>query len=454
MRVITACLGTAILALAGVARGQASFPAAFVCNNGNLEGSVTSYRVNQDGTITYLQKLVLAAREASEPADPGTNAYSISITPNGRFLAISHATSFSTSERISIVEVNADGTLTWYANVETYDSPLAIQWVTDTLFAVTRTQTSGTNNVILYRWDPVARTTTRTHFANTTGFMSTLAITSDRRFIACNESPLNGSPSARVYEIVNERVEFRSSTPTGTGYAIGFGFSSDDRHLYVSGGSLTPYAVAAFALGSDGSLTPCDASPYPSIGSSPKQAVSSPDGSFIYVGHGTDASIVAMQRDPLTGALSNPILAYDVGSQSSLGDIAAMRVYDKDLLFFTDKGTFDGTPRGLFSAEINADGSLDVRSERIDTLGVGPNDIALWDAGLGGEPCVSDLDNGSGTGTPDNAVTIDDLLFFLVAFEEGSAEVDLDNGTFTGTPDNAVTIDDLLYFLVRFEEGC
>ena len=209
-----------------------------------------------------------------------------------------------------------------------------------------------------------------------------------------------------------------------------------------------------FALGSDGSLTPCDASPYPSIGVSPKQAVSSPDGSFVYVGHGTDATIVAMQRDPLTGALSNPTFAFDVGSQSSLGDIAAMRVFDKDLLFFTDKETFDGTPRGLFSAEINADGSLTILSERIDTLGVGPNDIALWNAGLGGEPCVADLDNGSGSGTPDNAVTIDDLLFFLGAFETGNIAADLDNGTFTGTPDNAVTIDDLLYFLVRFEDGC
>ena len=132
-----------------------------------------------------------------------------------------------------------------------------------------------------------------------------------------------------------------------------------------------------------------------------------------------DATIVAMQRDPLTGALSNPTFAFDVGSQSSLGDIAAMRVFDKDLLFFTDKETFDGTPRGLFSAEINADGSLTILSERIDTLGVGPNDIALWNAGLGGEPCVADLDNGSGTGTPDNAVDINDLLYFLAHFEAG-----------------------------------
>lgn len=68
--------------------------------------------------------------------------------------------------------------------------------------------------------------------------------------------------------------------------------------------------------------------------------------------------------------------------------------------------------------------------------------------------CPTDLDNGSGSGTPDNAVTIDDLLFFLVKFEVGDATVDLDNGSGTGTPDGAITIDDLLFFLIRFEEGC
>lgn len=68
--------------------------------------------------------------------------------------------------------------------------------------------------------------------------------------------------------------------------------------------------------------------------------------------------------------------------------------------------------------------------------------------------CVADLDNGSSTGVHDCAVTIDDLLFFLTAFEAGDIAVDLDNGTFTGVRDGAVTIDDLLFFLVRFEEGC
>lgn len=68
--------------------------------------------------------------------------------------------------------------------------------------------------------------------------------------------------------------------------------------------------------------------------------------------------------------------------------------------------------------------------------------------------CATDLDDGSGTGTSDGAVTIDDLLFLLVKFEVGDPSVDLDDGSGTGHPDGAVTIDDLLFFLVHFESGC
>jgi hypothetical protein len=71
--------------------------------------------------------------------------------------------------------------------------------------------------------------------------------------------------------------------------------------------------------------------------------------------------------------------------------------------------------------------------------------------------CPADLDNDGDFAnglTRDGAVTIEDLLSFLVGFEAGNVLVDLDNGTSTGTPDNAVDINDLLFFLARFEAGC
>ncbi len=68
--------------------------------------------------------------------------------------------------------------------------------------------------------------------------------------------------------------------------------------------------------------------------------------------------------------------------------------------------------------------------------------------------CPADVDDGSGTGTPDGGVTVDDLVYFLSAYAEGNLDADLDDGTGTGTPDQGVTIDDLVYFITRFEGGC
>jgi hypothetical protein len=70
------------------------------------------------------------------------------------------------------------------------------------------------------------------------------------------------------------------------------------------------------------------------------------------------------------------------------------------------------------------------------------------------EYCIADVDDGSGTGTIDGGVTIDDLLYYLGLFEAGDSIADVDDGSGTGSPDGGVTIDDLLYYLVRFEAGC
>lgn len=66
-----------------------------------------------------------------------------------------------------------------------------------------------------------------------------------------------------------------------------------------------------------------------------------------------------------------------------------------------------------------------------------------------GQECPADLN-------ADGAITIEDLLSMLAAFEAGAASADLDNDgdATSGTPDGAVTIEDLLFFLARFEQGC
>lgn len=94
---------------------------------------------------------------------------------------------------------------------------------------------------------------------------------------------------------------------------------------------------------------------------------------------------------------------------------------------------------------------IDVRG--IPDTGVGPG--AVIDMGaFEYVPCPADFDDGTGSGRPDGAVTIDDLLVFLGVYTSGSLRADLDNGSMTGTLDGAVTVDDLLYFLTKYEAGC
>ncbi len=72
--------------------------------------------------------------------------------------------------------------------------------------------------------------------------------------------------------------------------------------------------------------------------------------------------------------------------------------------------------------------------------------------------CSADLDDDGdfpNGGTPDGGITIEDLLFFLAAFDAGNVAADLDDdGLDPGSPDGGVTIDDLIFFLAHFAAGC
>lgn len=71
-----------------------------------------------------------------------------------------------------------------------------------------------------------------------------------------------------------------------------------------------------------------------------------------------------------------------------------------------------------------------------------------------GSECAADVDNGDGLGVPDDAVTIDDLMYFLDEYAAGRLEADVDDGSASGVRDGAVTIEDLLYYLERYAAGC
>lgn len=79
----------------------------------------------------------------------------------------------------------------------------------------------------------------------------------------------------------------------------------------------------------------------------------------------------------------------------------------------------------------------------------------FWSVGSRPVPgCRGDLDDGSGLGVPDGAITIDDMLYMLGHYEAGDPLADLDDGSGTGTSDGAVDINDLLFFIDHYENGC
>lgn len=99
--------------------------------------------------------------------------------------------------------------------------------------------------------------------------------------------------------------------------------------------------------------------------------------------------------------------------------------------------------------------SADGRTLTGDSLPGGAGSGTGWIACLEDwTKCRADLDNGSGQAVPDGGVDVNDLLYFLSTFEQGSCRADLDDGTLSATSDGGVDINDLLFFLAKFEAGC
>ncbi len=155
---------------------------------------------------------------------------------------------------------------------------------------------------------------------------------------------------------------------------------------------------------------------------------------------------------PLQSTITNQFV-------SQTGDYyLAVSEYDRDAVDSLGQVIWNDTPFATERAPDGAGASSPIAGWESDALTTGgAYSILLTGACFPGPvipDCVADTDDGSGTGTVDGAVTIDDLLYYITIFQTGAVAADVDNGTSTGTQDGAVTIDDLLYFIVRFQAGC
>lgn len=405
------------------ALAQATIPAVFVANNGNLEGSVTSYGVNPNGTVFFISKLITGSRPNTQVLEPGSNAQSIAITPNGRYLAVGHGTENNVTERITMLEVHADATVSVAGLFTTPDSPLGLVWIADDLLAVTATGGSP-NGINVYRWNPAVPSLSFVDFRPTGSFSASVIVSPDRRFVYAPDSGTNNIFVLRVNPSgTMTQIQSQSTSPI---FPLGPNFSPDGTKLYAGGGiSNGGNKVIGFnANVPTGMLSPQAATPYVSPGVSPKLVVVSGDNKVAVVAHGTDATARTFLIDQSSGALTSTGFFYDIGFQGSLTDMAVMG----NLLFITDGDTIDDGVRGLRSFTLGMDGSMTQNGTITDSQGISPWRIAVWRPAT---PCPADLDGDGSVGAPDLAI--------LLGSWGGGGPADFDGGG-VGASDLAILL--------------
>ncbi|MFQ5423885.1 MAG: beta-propeller fold lactonase family protein [Phycisphaerae bacterium] len=403
-----------LLAVESPAFGQAVSPAVFISNNGNLEGSVSSFTVNADGSLAFVMKFLTGQRANLNDPCPGCNAYEISLTPDGRYLATSHAASNDPMQQVTVLEVAADATLTPVGTFSVPSSPLDLQWITNTLLAVVKSAFGGSNLVRVYHFDPQVPALTLVDQTTTGDFTTFVAVHPSGSYLYTQDS-LGAPFVVQAYAISPAGgltlidTEFTTST-----FPLELAITNDGTKLYAAGGiSNGGNKVLGFHIAMNGTLTPMAGSPFTSPGASPSNVFVSGDDAFLVVGHGTDATARTFAINPVTGQLTFTGATFDVGLQGTLGDVRI----EGDLLFVTDNSTAVDGVTGVYSFTLNADGSLTQNGPLQDTTGIAPRSVATWVPG----PFTGDLNC-------DGAVdTLDIGPFALALTDPAQYRVDFPN---------------------------
>lgn len=411
---------------------QSTDPAVFIANNGNLEGSVTSMRLEPDGSLAFVDRVVTGSRSSTSQPCPGCNAYAIDISPSGRFLATSHAAGDAADENVTVYEVGPDASLSVVDTVSLAQGGLDLAWVRDDLLAVCVTNFGAGNELRLYAWDESMMRLTLRDADSAGGFLTSVSVHPSGRWVACNDS--SGS-AVRIFEIDADQATLASTTGVGV-LGVAIAFSPSGEHLYAAGGiSAGGHAFAGFAFDdTDGSLAALPGSPFTSPGTSPKGFAFTPDGALMFVSHGTDATIrsFAVDSDGIPASLG---ASFDVGLQGSLQGIDAI----DGRLFATDNTTAIDGVSGAYSLDVDqSTGVLSpVGGAPVPTQGISPNDVVAWVAPGG---CPADLNS-------DGNLDFFDVSVFLGAFSAQDPLAD-----FTG--DGLYDFFDVSAFLGAFNVGC
>jgi 6-phosphogluconolactonase (cycloisomerase 2 family) len=408
-----AALGAALVAARGAA-AQAELPTVFIANN--VSDEISTFTVGDAGAATFV---------ANHPSSDGPAT--LALSPDGRHLAVPHATANEVSEVLMVYEVEPDSTLTPRLTTLVPNAPLATLWVRDDVLAVTLTSTTGPNFVRLYDWDARSGTLTFTQAVASGAFTTSLALVPDGDVLYSQDS--FGNMVGWHLLDADGAVVGGGSVSTGAVFPLELAITNDGAHLYACGGiSQGGHNVLGFSLASEGDPTALPGSPFQSPGNSPAHLAVSGDGALVFVGHGSDATVRSFHRAP-DGTLTPTGHSFDVGLQGTIGDVAVMG----DLLLVTDESTALDGISGLYVFNIVPDGAFAPAGPIVATGGVRPESMAAW------HPSAM-----PGDATGDGAVDVEDMVLVILEWgASGGSPADV-NG------DGVVDVEDLVLVILHW----
>lgn len=421
-------------ALASASIAQTDFPTIFVANDGNLEGSVSSFSIASNGAPVFIHKLVTGARASINDDQPGCNVIAIDISPNGRYLATGHATGSLSGDYVSIISVAPDGTMGLGQQYLMPETTYSVAWISDDYLAVTQTIAFGTNQLVVLHYEPDSLALTEVSRIYCGTFATRVLKHPTLPILYVNDS---GSSNRLWSFTVDEggHLALKQNLPTSH-YPLGIELDRIGRYLFAAGGiSSGGHAFSVFALDDSGNMTLVPGSPFNSPGQSPKGFTVHPDNAMLFVEHGTDATLRSFAFNDHTGVPTSLGGMFDVGLQGTLGGSDSYR----DWLYVTDESTAIDGIRGLYCLAINfANGQLTpVTPLPVETNGITPESVLIWAPPPG---CRADM-NADGT------LDFFDVMMFLQLFSDHDARAD-----FTG--DALFDFFDAALFLQELSNGC
>lgn len=420
--------------VAASAFAQTDFPTIFVANNGNLEGSVSSFSIAPDGSPVLIDKLVTGDRGSTTEDEPGANVIAIDISPDGRYLATGHATGSLSGDYVSFLAVQSDGTMSISQQYLMPETTFSVAWIDIEYLAVTQTVAFGTNELVVLHFEPDTLAVSEVSRIYCGTFATRVLKHPTLRTLYVNDS---GSANALRSFSVDETGHLSLKQTLSTShYPLGIELDRTGEHLFAAGGiSSGGHAFSVFALDDGGTMSLVPGSPFTSPGSSPKAFTMHPDNGMLFVEHGSDATIRSFDFNNTTGVPTSLGGTFDVGLQGTLGGSDSWG----DYLYVTDETTAIDGVRGLYCLAINfANGQLTpVTPTPVETTGITPESVLVWDPQ---NPCRVDL-------TDDGVLDFFDVAEFLQLFSDGDPAAD-----FTG--EGTLDFFDVQQFLEEFSNGC